>query len=225
MLFRSTTVFFVLLLMARILGRKQLSQLTFFHYITGITIGSIAGEIAGKSHTSMLNGLVSIIWWSLLTILINYLGLKFSKVRVITDGEPVIIIKEGKILERELRKLHLNMDDLSMLFREKNIFSINEIYHAVFEPNGKLSIMLKHEFQPLTNKEQHGFTVKPKYMPMELIVDGKVVEKNLREVGITEAWLGNQLKILNLNRENVFYVELQQDGSLYIDKRDDTQKE
>ncbi|WP_341457209.1 hypothetical protein [Oceanobacillus zhaokaii] len=103
--------------MARILGRKQLSQLTFFHYITGITIGSIAGEIAGKSHTSMLNGLTSIIRWSLLAIFISYLGLKFSKVRVIMDGEPVIIIKEGKILERELRNISTWMISVCCLER------------------------------------------------------------------------------------------------------------
>nr|WP_245975436.1 DUF421 domain-containing protein [Oceanobacillus chungangensis] len=202
-----------------------MSQLTFFHYITGITIGSIAGEIAGKSHTTMLNGLTSIIWWSLLTILISYFGLKFSKVRVITDGEPVIIIKEGKILERELKKLHLNMDDLSMLLREKDVFSTTEVYHAVFEPNGKLSILLKQDYLPLTKKDLHVFTFKPKYIPMELIVDGKVVEKNLREAGITEEWLDKQLILSGFNLEDIFYVELQQDGSLYIDKRDDNQKE
>ncbi|WP_242985973.1 DUF421 domain-containing protein [Oceanobacillus zhaokaii] len=117
------------------------------------------------------------------------------------------------------------MDDLSMLLREKDVFSTTEVYHAVFEPNGQLSILLKQDYLPLTKKDQHVFTVKPKYMPMELIVDGKVVEKNLREAGITEEWLDNQLKILEFNLEDIFYVELQQDGSLYIDKRDENQKE
>jgi len=157
--------------------------------------------------------------------MVSYLGLKFSKVRILTDGQPVIVIKEGKILEEKLKKLRINMDDLSMLLREQNVFSVQEVYHAVFEPNGKLSIILKPENQPITKKDQNIFTFKPTYIPMELIVDGKVIEKNLKESGISLEWVKKQLNNHKVNLKDVFYVELQKDGSLYINKRIDKIRE
>lgn len=225
MIFRASASFAVLLILTRLLGRKQLSQLTFFNYITGITIGSMAAEMAVQSEASFFNGLIGLVWWSFLSLLVAYLGLKFSKVRVVTDGEPVIIIKEGKILEEKLKKLHLNMDDLSMLLREKDVFSVQEVDTAIFEPDGKLSLILKPENQPVTKKDQHIFTVKPTYIPMELVVDGQVVDKNLKESGVSLDWLENQLKTLKVNLQDVFYIELQKDGTLYIDKRADQVRE
>ncbi|MBT2719241.1 DUF421 domain-containing protein [Bacillus sp. ISL-57] len=225
MILRATASIIVLLILTRLLGRKQLSQLTFFNYITGITIGSIAADIGGESETPFFNGLTSLVWWSFLTFLVGYLGLKSSKVRVIIDGEPIIVIKEGKIFEEELKKSRLNMDDLSMLLREQNVFSVQDVANATFEPNGKLSIMLKPENQPVTKKDQNVLTVKPMYIPMELVVDGKVVEKNLKESGISKEWLKNQLINFKVNMKDVFYVELQKDGSLYIDKRGNDVKE
>jgi uncharacterized membrane protein YcaP (DUF421 family) len=218
---RTTITFLVFLLMARLMGKKQLSQLTFLHYTTGITLGSIAAEIASKTHISFWNGITSLIWWSILTIIISYIGLKSAKARVIIEGQPVVIIKRGNILEDELRKLRLNMDDLSMLLREQNVFSTADVENAIFEPNGKLSIMLKSNKKPVTKEEQGIFTFRPKYIPTELLVDGKIVEKNLLEAGVSAEWLRNQLANSNLEIKDTFYVELQEDGTLYIDKRKD----
>lgn len=220
-LLRTTLSFLVLLLMARLMGRKQLSQLTFFNYITGITLGSVAAEIAGKTDTAFWDGITSIVWWSILTIVIGVIGLKSSHARVVLDGQPVIVMKQGKILEKELWRLHLNMDDLSMLLREQNVFSTADVETAIFEPDGKLSIMLKEEKQPVTKHDQKLFTVKPKYIPMELIVDGKIVEGNVKEAGITTEWLMKQLQASNVELADVFYLELQKDGTLYIDQRHD----
>lgn len=203
------------------MGRKQLSQLTFFNYITGIALGSIASDIAGESSTPFFNGLTSLIWWSILTIVTGYIGLKSSKARTTIDGQPVFVIKQGKILEDAMAKQRLNMDDLSMLLRQQKVFSVQDVETAVLESNGKLSILLKEEKQPVTRQDQNIFTVKPMYTPMELIVDGKVVQKNLEESGITLEWLKGQLKTLKIKFEDIFYVELQKDGTLYIDKYGD----
>nr|WP_244888174.1 DUF421 domain-containing protein [[Bacillus] enclensis] len=225
MISRSTASFLVLLLLARLLGRKQLSQLTFFNYITGISIGSIAADIAGESGTPFLNGLTSLIWWSFLSFLVGYISLKSSKVRVVLDGEPLIVIKKGKILEDTLKKLHLNMDDLSMMLREKGLFSMKAVETAVFEPDGKLSVILKPAYQSVTREDQNIVKTPPTYIPSELIVDGKVVEQNLKEVGVTKDWIDMQLDKLQLNRSDVFYMEMQEDGSLFIDRRNDGLRE
>ncbi len=225
MILRASGAFFVLLLMTRLMGRKQLGQLTFFNYITGIALGSIAANIASETNVHYLNGITSLLWWTILTILVGYLSLKFSTARVAIDGQPVTVIKQGNILENELGKLRLNMDDLGMLLREQKVFSVMDVENAVFEPNGKLSVMIKEEKQPVTKKDQNIFTVKPMYIPMELISDGNIVEKNLKEAGVSLEWLKNQLHISGLDVKDVFYVELQKDGTLYIDKRNDNMKE
>lgn len=141
MILRSTVSFFVLLALARILGKKQLSHLTFFNYVTGITIGSIAADIAGESESHFFNGLIGLIWWSILTILVGYIGLKSSTARILFDGQPTIVIKVGKILKEALQGTRLNLDDLSMMLRERDIFSIQDVHNAILEPNGKLSVL------------------------------------------------------------------------------------
>src|SRR5699024_1285793 len=122
--------------MTRLMCRKQLSQLTFFNYITGIALGSIAANIASETNVHFLNGVTSLIWWALLTILVAYIGVKSKRGRILIDGQPVIVIKQGKILENQLKDLQLNMDDLSMLLREQKVFSLADVENAVFEPNG-----------------------------------------------------------------------------------------
>lgn len=134
---RTSLTFIILLVLARFLGKKQLSQLTFFHYITGITVGSIAADIAGESETPFFNGIISLIWWSSLTIFVGYIGLISRKARILIDDEPTIIIKEGKILEHIMKSVRLNIDDLSMMLREQGIFSTQDVHYAVLEPDGK----------------------------------------------------------------------------------------
>ena len=221
MILRTTGSFFVLLVMTRLMGRKQLSQLTFFNYITGIALGAIAADIASNSNTNYLNGLTSLIWWTLLTILLAFISLKSSKARIAIDGQPKVVIRQGKILEDQLAKSSLNLDDLNMMLREQQIFSLRDVENAVLENNGKLSVMLKDAKKPVTKENLNVVTISPHYIPMELVSDGKVVEKNLKEAGVSLNWLKNQLQSCGLKLDDVTYVELQHDGTLYIDKKDD----
>lgn len=117
--------------------------MTYFNYITGITIGAVAASITIDTSIDMVDAFVSLIGWSVLTILVGFINLKSPKARIILDGEPTIVIKDGKILEKALKGEKLNMDDLSMLLREQSIFSIQEVNYAVLEPNGQLSVLKK----------------------------------------------------------------------------------
>src|SRR5690625_3387718 len=137
MISRGTCASLVLLIMTRLMGSKQLSQLIFFNYITGIALGSIAANIASETSVHFLNGITSLLWWSILTILVGFIGLKSLTMRIAIDGQPVTVIKQGKILERELAKLRLNIDDLGMLLREQKVFSVMDVENSVFETKGK----------------------------------------------------------------------------------------
>jgi uncharacterized membrane protein YcaP (DUF421 family) len=213
--------FSVLLLMTRIMGKKQVSQLTYFNYITGITIGAVAASITIDRSIDMSDGFVSIVCWSLLTVLVSYINLKSPKARVLLDGQPTIVIKNGEILEKTLAGLRLNMDDLSMLLREKNIFSTQEVDYAVLEPDGQLSVLKKVDQQNVTKKDLKVEAVKPLYVPTEIIVDSKVITRNLEELDLSQSWLEKQLHQSGVSLQTVFYAEIQSDGTLYIDKRQD----
>lgn len=220
MTLRSVVTFATLLLLTRILGKKQLSQLSYFHYIAGITIGSIAGEISAQSETHFINGYIALLWWFIFTLVMSYVLLKFKKARKLLDDEPTIIIKEGKILERSLKSLRLHIDDVMMLLREQCIFSLKDVDWAIMENNGKLSVLKKTNQLEATRQDVKASLTEPKYFPTDIISDGKIVSGNLEELDLTEEWVMKKLRKKNIHDvKDVFYAQIQSDGSLFIDER------
>lgn len=218
MILRTTGAFIALLILARLLGRKQLSQLTFFHYITGIAFGSIAAEIAGQTDVKFMNGLIALVWWAVLTLLASYVSLKSPKGRIALDGQPALVIKDGVLLEKEMKKLRFHLDDLMMMLREQSIFSIQDVHYAILESNGELSVMKKIQQQEATKQDVQASVPVPKYMPAEIITDGKIVKKNLVELNLTEEWVLKELRKKGIETvEQVFFAQIQTDGSLSTD--------
>ncbi|WP_079505582.1 YetF domain-containing protein [Mesobacillus jeotgali] len=217
---RTLLGFAVLFLLTRVLGKKQLSQMTFFTYITGIALGNIAGDMVVHRDIKLIDGVTGLALWAFLTLTIEYIALKSPKARILLDGEPTIIIKQGKINEKAMKSNKLNMDDLTMLLRIKNVFSIKEVDYAILEPNGQISVLKKVEYENVINKDT-GIPLTPrKYLPSELVVDGRIVKKNLIELSLSEDWLANELKKKGISRfEEVFYAELQSDGTVVAEKR------
>lgn len=213
--------FFVLLTLTRFLGKKQLSHLTFFNYVTGITIGSIAANMVILKTNVFLKFLVSLIVWCALTTLISYIALKSGKARTLLDGQPTIVIKKGKIDRKALASTKINIDDLTMMIRQYQVFSITEIDYAILEPNGMLSILKKPEFQSTQKIDLKISPSPPTFIPIEVIADGKLLPQNLLEVGKSREWLDNELKKVNIHSiEEVFYAEIQPNGKIFIQKFD-----
>lgn len=221
MTLRSFVTFVVLLLLTRIMGKKQLSQLSYFHYITGITIGSIAGEISAQSETHFINGFIALVWWFIFTMVMSAILLRWKKARRILDDEPTIIIREGKILEDALKSLRLHMDDVMMLLREQSVFSIQDVDWAIMENNGQLSVLKKPTELEATKQDVKADVTLPTYFPTDLIADGKIIHENLTELALTEEWLMKKLRKKKvMDPKEAFYVQIQPDGSLYINKRE-----
>jgi len=211
--------FFVLLTLTRFLGKKQLSHLTFFNYVTGITIGSIAANMVILKTILFTKFLVSLIVWCALTSLISYIALKSGKARTILDGQPTIVIKKGKIDRAALASTKINIDDLTMMIRQYQVFSITEIDYAILEPNGMLSILRKPEFQSPQKMDLKIAPSSPAFIPIEIITDGKLLPRNLLEVGKSRKWLDNELKKANVKTiQEVLYAEIQPDGNIFIQK-------
>lgn len=220
MTLRSVVTFVVLLLLTRIMGKKQLSQLSYFHYITGITIGSIAGEISAQSETHFINGFIALIWWFIFTMVMSAILLRWKKARKILDDEPTIIIREGQILERSLKSLRMHMDDVMMLLREQSVFSLQDVDWAIMENNGQLSVLKKTTQLEATRQDVKATATEPKYFPTDLIAEGKIIHENLTELDLTEDWLMKKLRKKNImDPEEVFYAQIQTDGSLFIDRK------
>jgi len=216
---RTLLGFAILLTLTRLLGKKQLSQFTIFTYITGIAIGSMAGEIVIHRDVDLMDGFLVLTLWCVMVYIVEFVSLKSAKVRVLLDGEPAIVIKKGQISEQMLKKQRMNIDDLTMHLRLNQVFSIMDVEYAILEPNGALTVMKKPGKDPIT-REDMCIASDVSGLPSEMIVDGKIVEKNLLELGYTRQQLNDALRTQGITDiKTVLYAELQQDRSLYIQKR------
>ena len=218
---RTAGAYIFLLILTRLLGKKQVSQLTYFNYVAGITFGSITASLFISPNIPVVYGFTSLAVWALFTMLADVITIHSPKAKILMEGEPTIIIKDGKILENSLLSLRLTTDDLNMLLRNQKIFSIKDVDYAVFEQNGKISVLKKVNQQNLTKKDMN-IAGNRLFFPTKLISDGQILYRNLRELNLKPEWLENQLNNEGINNvEEVFYAEIEEDGSLYIDKRSD----
>lgn len=216
--------FIVLLSMARWAGRKEISQMTFFNLVSAIAFGSIAASLITNANVSIINGIIALFGWAAFTVLTDQIHLKSKKARKILIGDPVIVIKKGKIMEDALRKVRLDTDSLKALLRHKSIFSITDVDFAILETDGKISVMKKENKQNVTKSDMNIAMSQENLVPLssELVSDGLVNIQNLNKMNKDQAWLEEQLQQAGVQSiEDVFYAEVQNDGNLYIDKRDD----
>ncbi|WP_166000605.1 DUF421 domain-containing protein [Bacillus sp. Cs-700] len=224
LLLRLALAFATLLLLTRFMGRKEISQLTFFNFVSAIALGTLGASLAIDSTLSVRNGVISLSAWTLFTILIGYVDLNSKSFRLGVEGSPKIVVRDGKMMENELRKLRLDIDSLNLLLRKKNVFSLKEVDYAIFETDGTLSVLKKENKLPLT-KEDQGISAhfqKKHSIPAPIIEDGQINKKSLIEMNVEEDWVIQQLKVQGIQSVlDVFYAEIQKDGTLYIDKRND----
>lgn len=220
-LVRSFIGFFSLLIFTRIIGKEQISQLTFFDYVLGITIGSIAASLTTDLSSRAWPHWVGLITWAALGYLMEIVTLKWRYAAKVLEGEPVIVIMSGKIMEDALKKAKYRVSDILELMRNQGVFDPNEVDFAIIESNGQLSILKKAEHLPLTPKDMN-IPVKDSGISTELIYDGILIEENLRQLKKDKKWLTDELRAHGINNiSEVFLVTLNPEGSIYIDKYDD----
>ncbi|HEX9026508.1 MAG TPA: DUF421 domain-containing protein [Clostridium sp.] len=219
--FRSVVTYFILVLFTRIMGRKQISQLTYFDYVVGITIGSIASVASLDKQVNMYEGIFCIMVWSILTILISEITLKNIKLRLLVNSEPLLIIDKGKVIYKNMKKARYNIGDLLMQLRVKDIFYITDVEIAILEPDGKLSVLKKSEHTTLTIEDMN--IKKPKTgMMVDIILDGNILSSHLQQIQKDENWVITQLKARNIdNIKDVVFAGIQADEQIYIVTKND----
>ncbi len=217
---RGTLAFFSLLVLTRLMGKQQVQQLNFFEYVTGITIGSIAASLTTDLHVNAAVHWVGLITWTLWTLVLGVITVHSRPMSKLIHGEPTVVIHNGKILERNLERMNYTLDDLRMQLRQKNAFNIADVEFALLEPDGGLSVLLKSQLQPVTPADL-GIATPYKGLPVELVVDGRPVDANLRQLNLSRQWLIDEIGRRGHRLEQVFYAELDTAGNLYVDLRDD----
>lgn len=217
---RSVLFVVVLFFMTKLVGKKQIAQLSFFEYVTGITIGSIAAESIMGLDGKIINGLIAIIIVAAIPLIVGLISLKSKKFRDFTEGKGTIFIKDGKVMEDNLKKERITADELLQLLRRKDVFQVSDVEFAVLEPTGDLSVMLKKENQPLTPKDLDMKVASIKE-PQTVIMDGKILDEPLATIGYSRGWLKTELEKLGVTVENVYLGQVNSYGELTVDLFDD----
>ncbi|MDW7673751.1 MAG: DUF421 domain-containing protein [Bacillota bacterium] len=216
----SLIVFFLVFLMARIIGKKLLSQMTFFDFVIGVTIGTVGGAFI----TTEIRGfyvLLSPVVLTVLVVILGYLSLSSVAFRKLVEGEPVIVIQNGKIFENNLRKLRYNLDDLMAQLRVKKVFDLSQVEFAILEPHGQLSVLKKSQYETVTPQDL-GLSTTYQGVSSEIIRDGEVVEQNLEQNHLSHEWLQKELASRNIKDiKNVVLATLATNGTLYVDLKND----
>jgi len=218
---RALIGFFSLLIFARMIGKEQISQLNFFDYVLGITIGSIAATLTTDLSSRAWPHWVGLLTWCVLGYVMETISSKWRYAAKFLEGEPAIVIMNGKIMENVLRKMKYRISEILELLRNKGVFDVTQVDFAIIEPNGQISVLLKPEHQPLTPKDMY-ITVSPSGISTELVYDGIIIEENLKQLNKDKTWLLNELKKQGIRDiSEVFLVTLNPAGSLYVDKYED----
>ncbi|QEK12838.1 DUF421 domain-containing protein [Crassaminicella thermophila] len=213
--------FFSILFITRLLGRQQVSQLTLYEYINGITFGSIAATLATDINTKTYQHLVGLVLFGILTGVVSMISMKKRSFRKVVNGEPIIIIEKGKLLEKNLKRTRYSMDEINQLLRQKDCFSPDEVEYGLLETNGDLSIIKRQDKRNVTIGDLN-LVAPSESIPTEIIIGGQIIYENLRKRQLTGKDLINNLKMFNVSRvEEVMYATIDLNGKMYVDKYDD----
>ena len=190
---RTLLVLILIFILFKLMGKKQVSQMSMFDYITGITIGSIVADISLDIDKNLISGIVCLIIYCFLDIIISYLSLKSIKLRNFFEGKEVPLIVDGKINRQNMKKNKITINILQTEARLMGYFDIDEINNAILEPSGMISFEPKDKDKPATKKEL-GIKTNNKGLVYNLIIDGQIIKDNLKHSNKDEKWLKQQLK-------------------------------
>lgn len=205
-LLSSLVSYLALFICAKLVGRKQISQLNCLDYIAGITIGSIAAELATDLE-NMWKPLVALAVYALLTWGMSLMGMHFGRSRKFLDGTPTLIMENGRLLRNNMKKAKLDLSEFMVLCREQGYFNLADIHTAVFEYNGKLTIMPVSQKRPATPRDLKLLPVQ-ETMLAEVIMDGRVMDENLRRMGVDAAWLERKLRAQGVSAPGEVFLGL-----------------
>ncbi|KRF18535.1 DUF421 domain-containing protein [Paenibacillus sp. Soil787] len=217
---RTVLIYFVVFLMLRIMGKREIGKLSLFDLVISIMIAEIAVFVIEDTSKPLMDGLVPMTTLVLIQILIAFITLKSRAVRVLFDGKPSVLINKGMIDREQMKKHRYNLDDLMQQLRQNKIMNVSDVEFAVLEPSGKLSVIEREAKETVEVNDGMKGTIRYEGLPLPLIMDGKVQDENLDKIGKTRFWLKNQLQVKGVRDfKEVFYCSIDHRGRIFLDHK------
>lgn len=209
---RTLAAIVILFILTKVLGKRQISELSLFEYITGISIGNIAAYVSLDIDNLWYLGIISLLVWVSASVGIEVWTMKNKKIRDFVDGKGTVLIKDGKLLKNQLRKERLTLDELLEQLRSKDVYRVADVEFAVMESSGELNVLMKKQYQPIT-PDMLGWKMSEEKPPHTIVMDGVVMETELQLAGKTRDWLHHELRKNKIQLEDVLLAQLDSDGT------------
>jgi uncharacterized membrane protein YcaP (DUF421 family) len=220
---RTIILYATTVLLLRVMGKRQIGQLQPYELVVIIMISELAAIPMQNTGIPLLSGLIPIFILVAAQVTLSYISLKSERARGVICGTPSIVIENSRIVEDELRRLRLNLNDLLEQLRLKNVSDISDVEYAILETSGQLSVILKSGKRPV---EPQDLKISPEYegLPITLIIDGQVIKENLKKVDLDLIWLQNELGKYGIkNVKDVFFASLDAHKQLYYQLKSSVQ--
>ena len=192
--FRTILVLIILFFITKMMGKKQISELNFFDYVVGITIGSIAADISLDIEKNMIAGIAALFIYGFISYIISFVSIKSILARRFFIGVPTVLVEKGKIIESGLKKSKIDVNDLLMEARENGYFNLDEIDYALMEVNGNISFLPKEKEKPVTKKDMK-IKCSNEGLTVNAIIDSKYMVNNMKAINKDKEWLDHELKV------------------------------
>ena len=192
--FRTILVLVILFFITKMMGKKQISELNFFDYIVGITIGSIAADISLDIEKDMLAGIAALFIYGFISYIISFVSIKSILARRFFIGVPTVLVEKGKIIESGLKKSKIDVNDLLMVARENGYFNLDEIDYALMEVNGNISFLPKEKEKSVTKRDMK-IKCSNEGLTVNAIIDSKYMVNNMKAINKDKEWLDHELKV------------------------------
>ena len=216
---RAIIIYIIVLIVMRLMGKREIGQLQPFELVIAIMIADLASIPMTDTGVPIINGIAPILGLLAMHLLITVLNIKSANIRKFTCGKPTILIYKGKIDENALKKERFTISELQERLRSKDVFDLGDVDFAILETSGEISVIQKPSKR---NAIPEDFNIEPEYegLAYDLIVDGKIMYKNLAKIGKNEKWLTNQLKNFKLVPEKVFIATINEKGEFYCQAKE-----
>lgn len=220
---RSILLYIIVLIVMRLMGKREIGQLQPFELAISIMIADLASIPMTDTGIPIFNGIIPILGLLIMHLLISIINLKSSKAREIICGRPSILIYRGKINEKNLKKERFTINELEERLRGNNVINLGDVEYAILETSGQVTVIQKPDKR---NTIPQDFNIMPDYegIPYDLVVDGKVMKENLRAIGKNYNWLKKQVEKFNIKPEEALVVTLDGKGQIFCQKKENDTK-
>ena len=217
--FRAIVLYIIVLIVMRLMGKREIGQLQPFELAISIMIADLASIPMTDTGIPIFNGIVPILGLLVMHLIISLLNLKSLKAREIICGKPSILIYRGKINEKALRKERFTINELEERLRGNNVINLGDVEYAILETSGQVTVIQKPEKR---NTIPQDFNIVPEYegIPYDLVVDGKIMDKNLQVIGKNYNWLKKQVEKFNMKPEEALIVTIDGKGQFFCQKKE-----